>query len=109
MSDAARAYQNSIPGAFDDGVYRVNGVDFDGFDQSIGLTEAKSSYANFVDSNGKFHDWFQGKDSLINQANRQVSAANGAPVTWYIQDQKTLDAMINLIGEGKGINFVLYP
>lgn len=92
-------------------VYKVNGVKFDGFKDGV-LIEAKGNYSNFVNkSTGKFYSWFKGQDSLINQANRQIIAANGTKIRWYFNDSISMNAVKNLL---KGTNitnieFVLKP
>ncbi|MFD2584361.1 Tox-REase-5 domain-containing protein [Pedobacter vanadiisoli] len=56
------------------------------------LLEAKSSYDNFVNKNGEFQDWFIGKDPLVDQARRQLEAANGSVIEWNFSSQKSLNA-----------------
>lgn len=91
-------------------VYKVNGVKFDGFKDGV-LIEAKGNYSNFVNkSTGSFYDWFKGKESLISQANRQISVANGVKIRWYFNDPVSMEAVKKLLnGKVHGIEFVLKP
>ncbi|NLW48266.1 MAG: hypothetical protein GXY86_13155 [Firmicutes bacterium] len=107
MSDASRAYQKQITGK-EGQAFLQNGVKFDGMNNGT-LIEAKGSYNNFINKNtGEFYDWFSGKDSLIDQARRQIVASNGAPINWYFSDQASMNAIKSLLqSQGiKGINFI---
>ncbi len=76
------------------------------------LIEAKGSYKNFINKNtGGFHKWFTGKDGLINQANKQLNASEGAQVNWYFSEEATLNAVKTLFkNEGiQGINYYYEP
>ncbi|NBK96736.1 MAG: hypothetical protein EOM50_01720 [Erysipelotrichia bacterium] len=77
MSDKSRNYRKYITGADDGMVYKVNGVKFDGFKDGV-LIKAKKDYTNLINKiTEEFRDWFTGGDSLIRQAQRQLSVANG--------------------------------
>ena len=90
MSDLSRAYQKQIAGT--DMVWLQNGVKFDGFNAGR-LVEAKANYKNFVNKKtGRFYDWFNGQDSLIDQAIRQINASDGAPIDWYFMDETSMNA-----------------
>lgn len=110
MSDLSRDSQKYITGADDGMVYEINGVKFDGYDGSS-LVDAKANYSNFVDKNGNFHNWFNGKNSLMNQAINQLDVANGMSIKWYFNDPVSMNAVQNLFNaEGiKGIEFILKP
>ncbi|MEA4833160.1 MAG: Tox-REase-5 domain-containing protein [Oscillospiraceae bacterium] len=71
--------------------------------------EVKGDYSSFVGKNGQFQSWFSGGQGLIDQANRQLSAAGGTAIDWYVSNQASLNAMKDLFArEGiKGINFIL--
>lgn len=74
--------------------------------------EAKGNYSNFVNKfTGKFKAWFSGKDSLVNQANRQLNAANGIKIQWYFNDEMSLNAVKDLfVNEGIiDIDLILKP
>lgn len=78
MSARAAAYQEQITGRAAGPVYRVNGVNFDGYTDGV-LQEAKGpGYANFVE-NGDFQPWYRGANALAEQATRQLAAAGGTP------------------------------
>ncbi|MCK8500962.1 Tox-REase-5 domain-containing protein [Myxococcus fulvus] len=106
MSPSARRYQEQISGHSADEAYWVGGVGrdsggvkFDGFEKGV-LLEAKGpGYANkFLDSlDPKI--WFQhsGARGLIEQAQRQLRAARGAPIRWHVAEAKTADAIRKLL------------
>lgn len=73
--------------------------------------EAKGNYSNFVNKRtGDFYDWFKGKESLISQANRQISVANGVKIRWDFNDPVSMKAVKKLLnGKVHGIEFVLKP
>ena len=111
MSDASRNYQKFVTGAEDGMVYKVNDVKFDGFKNGI-LMEAKGNYSQFVNkTTGKFQTWFNGKESLISQANRQLNAANGTKIQWFFNDEVSLNAVKDLFkNEGiTDIELILKP
>lgn len=93
--------------------YRVNDVNFDGVANGV-LLEAKGpGYANFVQKNGKFYDWFlrKGGKELLNQAERQVAAANGAPIHWHVAERAAAEAIRALLRSAKitGIRVFFTP
>ena len=99
-SSAAKEYQEYVTGVPAGTAYKVNGVNFDGFKNGV-LQEAKSSYDNFVAKDGNFQSWFAGKESLLDQARRQLQAADGVPIEWNFSSQKTLDATKKLFEKNK--------
>ena len=110
MSARAAAYQEQVTGATAGSVYRVGGVNFDGFAQGV-LLEAKGpGYATFV-RNGEFMSWFRGADTLANQAIRQTAAAGGRPITWSVAEPQAATAIENLFASRgiTGINIVHVP
>ena len=86
MSTQARRYQTFITGKAAQESYKVNGVKFDGIKNGV-LIDAKSGYTNFVTKEGKFHEFFQGQESIIKQARRQIAAANGMPIEWHFENE----------------------
>ncbi len=112
MSDRAARYQSRITGRLPDVGYVANGVKFDGFDDVAGvLLDAKGpGYASFV-RNGRFQPWYRGGDELVDQARRQVGAANGSPIRWHVAEQEAADAMRSLLQRNgiQGINVVHTP
>jgi YD repeat-containing protein len=109
-SAAAKSYQEFVTGIKAGNALDVNGVRFDGI-RGKTLLEAKSSYANFVNKNGEFYSWFKGKDSLLDQAQRQIDAADGASIEWNFSSQKSLDATKKLLNDNgiEGIDFKYNP
>ncbi|HQT90394.1 MAG TPA: Tox-REase-5 domain-containing protein, partial [Acidiphilium sp.] len=64
-------------------------------------------YANFVNSDGEFQPWFNGQQSLLNQARSQIEAANGVPITWSVAEPSAISAIQNLLqGSLRAINVV---
>ena len=107
MSDRAAAFQAEVTGSAPGSVYRVGGVDFDGFSNGT-LLEAKGpGYATFVRA-GEFRPWFQGADGLVSQASRQLAAAGGTPIRWVVAEPEAATAIRNLFGQNgiTGINVV---
>jgi hypothetical protein len=110
MSDASRAYQKQITER-EGQAFLQNGVKFDGMKDGR-LIEVKGNYSNFVDNNtGKFYKWFNGKDSLIDQAKRQIVASEGAPIDWYFMDEASMNASKYIFQSEdiSGINFIFEP
>ncbi len=98
MSQRAADFQAEATGTAPGLVYRVDGVDFDGFADGT-LLEAKGpGYATFV-KNGEFRPWFEGADGLVDQATRQLAAAKGAPVQWRVAEPAAAEAMRNLFAQ----------
>jgi hypothetical protein len=95
MSARAAAFQTQVTGRASGSVYRVNGVKFDGFANGV-LQEAKGpGYAIGV-RNGVFQPWYRGADDLANQAQRQLAAADGTPITWSVAEEEVVTAINNL-------------
>ena len=109
MSDSSAAYQEQITGASSSKSFVVGGVKFDGID-ATGLLDAKGSYS-FAVCNGEFAPWFNGADELVSQAQRQISVANGAPITWHVAQQDSATAIQNLLQSRgvQGITVVYTP
>jgi len=109
-SSRAAAYQARITGRSAGSVYNVNGVKFDGFANGV-LQEAKGpGYASLV-RNGQFQPWFSGADGLVSQAQRQLAAAGGTPITWSVAEGPAATAINNLfVSRGiSGINVIHVP
>jgi hypothetical protein len=109
MNDAPRAYQTQVTGRTGQ-AWVENGVKFDGMKDGR-LIEAKGDYSGFVDKEGKLYWWFSKEQSLIDQAERQLGAAQGTPVDWYIANEpsmKIIEEIITREGHTE-INFVLLP
>ncbi len=99
MSQASRAYQTQITGHTGE-AFIQNGVKFDGVVNG-NLVDAKCHYSQFVDkATGQFHQWFAGKQALIDEANRQIAAAQGAHIQWYFAEEEAMHAVQSLF-DGK--------
>lgn len=109
MSGRAAAYQSQITGRAGES-YLVNGVKFDGFEAGTLLDAKAPGYASFV-KNGEFRSFFRGQDSLLSQAQRQVTAAQGVPITWHVAEPTAADAMRALLSTNrvKGVTVVHTP
>lgn len=69
-------------------------------------------YSNFVDKNtGEFYNWFNGKDDLLSQANRQIAASEGAAIEWHFAEKDSLNAVKTLFKENgiQGIELIYDP
>ncbi|MFM0267380.1 beta strand repeat-containing protein [Paraburkholderia sediminicola] len=111
MSPQAQAYQTQITGVTGQ-AYVVNGVKFDGLSADGTLLDAKGpGYANFVGSSGEFQPWFAGQYSLIDQAERQVAAAQGQSIQWSVAEPSAATAIKNLLSdEGiRGVSVIYQP
>jgi len=87
---SARAieFQEHVTGVKAGNALEINGVKFDGIKGNT-LLEAKNGYNNWVSSKtGEFYNSFKGKNGLLNQARRQLEAANGADLEWHFSNQK---------------------
>ena len=108
MSEAAAKFQSSVTGVPANQSFLLNGVKFDGVAGNI-LLEAKSGMTNFVNSKtGQFENWFNGSKGLVDQARRQLEAANGANVQWFFEYKSVMQATQTLFKDFgiKGINLV---
>ncbi|WPO78022.1 RHS repeat-associated core domain-containing protein [Flavobacterium sp. KACC 22761] len=111
MSAAAAKYQTSITGQAANKSFLLKGVKFDGFSNGI-LQDAKSGMGNFVDkATGSFKPWFTGGRKMIEQAERQIGAANGTKIQWFFENKSVMEATQKLFKkEGiKGIELIYKP
>ncbi|HBH54713.1 MAG TPA: hypothetical protein DDY91_22755, partial [Planctomycetaceae bacterium] len=97
MLERARAYQQQITGRSGQ-AYFVDGVKFDGVANGDLIDAKGPGYANFV-KNGWFRHWFNGADELVEQAQRQVRAANGTPIRWHVAEADAVTAIRNLFAD----------
>lgn len=108
MSTAASEYQTLITGKAADKSFLLGGVKFDGVVKGV-LVDAKSGMGNFVNkSTGAFQSWFKGANSLVEQAERQIGAANGTKIQWYFQNEGVMKATQQLFKDNgiKGIELI---
>lgn len=110
MSDASRAYEVFISGTADE--FRFNGVHFDGVIGST-LIDAKNKYPAFLMNtpSGAFIDDCWARGDLFDQAIRQLEAAMGNEIAWFIGDEATYKAIVLLFEELSidGIDIYYYP
>ena len=105
MSPRARNYQEQITRSSGK-AYVVEGAKFDGVGKDGALLDAKGpGYEQFVAKNGQFQPWFE---SLIDQAERQVVAANGRSIQWSVAEPAAARAIQTLLSEQgiKGISII---
>jgi hypothetical protein len=105
MSPRAAAYQSRITGRSIDEAYSLGGVKFDGFTNGT-LVDAKGpGYSQFIE-NGQFAAWYRGKDELLDQANRQIKAAEGRhPIVWHVAESDAFIVIRDLL-QSKGFNAI---
>jgi RHS repeat-associated protein len=111
MSNDAAAYQEQIAGGLPGRLgYKLNDVVFDGYKNGV-LQEAKGEGYAWAVKNGRFIPNYEGAQGLINQAQNQLAAANGTPITWSVAEQPTATAISNLFARNGivGINVVYVP
>jgi RHS repeat-associated protein len=109
MPARAAAYQSQVTGRAGQAFVR-NGVKFDGVAGQT-LIEAKGpGYANFV-RNGRFQPWYRGAQALVDQAERQVVAAQGTAVRWHFAEESAANATRTLFRDAgiTGIEIVVTP
>lgn len=110
MSDFSRAYQKQVTGV-EGKAWVQNGVKFDGMKDGV-LLDAKGKYSQFINKNtGEFYDWFSGKQSLVDEATRQINASEGAKIQWHFAEEESLNVVQDLfIDEGiTEIEFIFDP
>ncbi|MCH5676140.1 RICIN domain-containing protein [Streptomyces sp. CME 23] len=89
-------------------------VKFDGYKDGVLLDAKGYEYAKFV-KDGKFVPWFNGRRTLVEQANRQLNAVKAAgtntPIRWEIAEPEAYTAMKDLFAENgiTGITLVYTP
>ncbi|SEU33962.1 Tox-REase-5 domain-containing protein [Stigmatella erecta] len=97
MPEQARRYQAQVTGAPEGYVYRVEQggkyVKFDGFDQGVLIETKATGYAQWINKKLEFFGNFQGRDQMLDQAQRQVTAANGTPIRWIVAEEKLAGAL----------------
>jgi hypothetical protein len=111
MSDAARRYQKHITGVNANKSFKLNDIKFDGVTSNGILLDAKSGMQNMVGKDGNFQKWFKGADGMVDQATRQLKAADGAPIQWHFEDKKVMEATRRMFKQNdiSGIDLVHTP
>jgi hypothetical protein len=118
-SDQSKAYQESATGVRRGYEYRVNGVDFDGYENGR-LIETKADYSSFLDGNGGWKWFFRsvtrqgasqsGLDSMLSQARAQLQAAGYTPVEWRVATNELRVALRQSLAENNisGIDVIVW-
>ncbi|HLB47457.1 MAG TPA: RHS repeat-associated core domain-containing protein [Anaerolineales bacterium] len=100
MSARAAAYQTRITGRESGWAYRVNGVKFDGYNYGTLIETKGPGYAGFV-KDGKFQDWYlhskDGGQAMLQQAQRQIAAAQGKAIQWLVAEPEAAVAIRDLL------------
>ena len=96
MSDIAKRYQKQINGIAGDIDYKYNGVNFDGVRNDV-LLEAKGLGYKRLFNDVKIKD--DVIDKLVNQAQRQIKAADGKRVEWNFAEKEAADFFRNELEE----------
>jgi len=89
------AYQEQISGLPPGLAVRLNGVVFDGCDESTGtMLEAKAAYEQFMTDPHKAFIWKKIlNNDFVNQAKAQEEAANGRLIVWHFAEEAVADAV----------------
>jgi hypothetical protein len=100
MSASARSYQEQVTGAPKGSAYRVKGggekADFDGYREGV-LLEAKGpGYEAFFEKTLEPKRFFKGGEGLLQQAQRQLMAAQGTPIRWIVAEKRFAEALRKL-------------
>lgn len=101
MSKRARDYQARVTGMEPGTAFVQGGAKFDGFDAATGtLIEAKYGMDFMAEtSTGQFKSWAKFPKSAVEQARRQIDAANGARVEWRVSDGRVAKALREMFKE----------
>jgi hypothetical protein len=70
-------------------------VDFDGFKDGVLLEVKGPGYRQLLERMGG-RRWFQGVDEMLEQARRQIDAANDTPIQWHFAEREVADFMREL-------------
>ena len=104
MSDRARAYEEQITGRRGQ-AYFVQGVKFDGFSGGP-LLEAKGPGREWAITDGEFRSGYRGAAELVDQARRQVAAADGHPIEWHMAEADLVEATQNLFAGDRSLQAI---
>jgi filamentous hemagglutinin len=100
-SERSLAYQEQISGLPRGFAVDLNGVSYDGCRITDGtMLDAKAQgYAWALDETYTVRSFYTGFARLIDQAQRQVIAANGRPIEWYFAEKPAADYMAGVLGK----------
>jgi hypothetical protein len=97
MSEQARRYQVQVTGAPEGYVYRVQlgdkYVKFDGYDGGVLIETKSTGYAQWINKKLEFFGNFQGRNQMLEQAKRQLEAAQGTPIRWIVAEERLAGAL----------------
>jgi hypothetical protein len=97
MSEQARRYQAQVTGAPEGYVYRVKlgdkSVKFDGYDGGVLIETKSTGYAQWINKKLEFFGNFQGRNQMLEQAKRQLEAAQGTPIRWIVAEERLAGAL----------------
>jgi hypothetical protein len=110
MRKRAAEYQTRVTGQPANRSYKVKNTKFDGYKNGK-LIEAKANYKQFINKKKNvFHEFFQkkGQKKLLDQAERQVEAANGTPIQWICKDKELVNVLKKLFAAKteKGLHLI---
>ena len=107
MSEDSRRHQSEVTSAPEGWVYRVRTgpgpkdyVDFDGFKDGVLLEVKGPGYKALL---RKMHGkpWFEGVEEMLDQAQRQFSAARGTPLQWHFAEPEVADLIRKLFKDNR--------
>lgn len=108
-SATSAAYQQQVSGFPSDFTYNVNGVEFDGYLDDV-LLEAKGPNYAWMVTDGQFRPGMNVIDGSLDQARRQIQAADGVPVQWHVMEPEAAQAFRDLFRrEGIDIEVIHAP
>lgn len=98
-SDRSLAYQNQISGLPPGMAVFYNGIYFDGCRTTDGtLLEAKGpGYDWALTAEGEWKPWYEGKQDLWDQLQRQSEAAGDRPVEWHVAEPRVAQYLRALV------------
>jgi hypothetical protein len=110
MRKRAAEYQTRVTDQSANRSYKVKNTKFDGYKNGK-LIEAKANYKQFINKKENvFHEFFQkkGQKKLLDQAARQVEAANGTPIQWICKDKELVNVLKKLFAANteKGLHLI---
>ena len=108
-SDNSKAYQQSVTGLTPGLAVFLNGFHFDGCRSSTGvMIEVKANYAQFLDKNGDWAEWYKrGVDDLRAQMMRASAAAGARGVEYHVKEKAVADRFRAMVKELKLPNVVV--
>ncbi|WNG59599.1 hypothetical protein F0U59_36450 [Archangium gephyra] len=104
MSRRAARYQEQVSGRPVSESYTVRNVRFDGYKDGVLLEAKRPGYANkFTDKLAPKRWFVRNARKMVEQAQRQLGAANGTPIHWHVAEANVAEA-IRLLFKHGGVN-----